>query len=81
MNVRAMGYTAHACDISGLYECRGDGFGGGGVCDQVGCGFNPYALGVRDYYVYRRNEGMLIRRGRLGLWRGLSLMMGLRVAR
>jgi cellulase len=53
-NARSTGYTPHACDITGLYECTGDECGGSGVCDKSGCGFNPYALGAHDYYGYRK---------------------------
>ncbi|KAJ5212531.1 uncharacterized protein N7498_004177 [Penicillium cinerascens] len=53
-NAVSTGYTAHACNISRLYECSGDECGSEGVCDKSGCGFNPYALGDHDYYGYRK---------------------------
>ena len=52
-NSRATQYTAHPCrGITGLYECHGKECGDGreGVCDSVGCGFNPYGLGDHDFY-------------------------------
>ncbi|KAJ5370352.1 uncharacterized protein N7496_006444 [Penicillium cataractarum] len=54
-NARSTGYTPHACNITGLYECSGDECGSSGVCDKSGCGYNPYALGAHDYYGYRKN--------------------------
>lgn len=53
-NALSTGYTPHACNISGLYECIGDECGSEGVCDKSGCGFNPYALGDHDYYGYHK---------------------------
>ncbi|KAI9376474.1 concanavalin A-like lectin/glucanase domain-containing protein [Aspergillus egyptiacus] len=57
-NSRATGFTPHACTFStpGLYECTSEEECNGptgendSVCDKWGCGFNPYALGARDYY-------------------------------
>jgi cellulase len=55
-NSRSMQYTAHPCGgIHGVYECKGKQCSGGknGICDKVGCGFNPYGLGSRDFYGLR----------------------------
>jgi cellulase len=52
-NSRSMQYTAHPCEgIDGLYECHGKDCDGGskGICDNVGCGFNPYGLGDRGFF-------------------------------
>lgn len=54
-NALATAYTPHACNISRVFECVGDECGSAGVCDKSGCGFNPYALGARDYYGFRRS--------------------------
>lgn len=51
-NARATSYTPHACNTTRLYECEGDDCGSNGVCDKSGCGFNPYALGEKNYYGY-----------------------------
>lgn len=51
-NARATALTPHACNITGLYECSGAECGSDGVCDKSGCGFNPYALGAKNYYGY-----------------------------
>lgn len=53
-NARATGYTPHACNITGLFECEGADCGQEGVCDKWGCGFNPYALGAEDFYGYHK---------------------------
>lgn len=44
--------TPHACNITGVYQCTGDDECGQtyGVCDEWGCGYNPYVYGVHDYY-------------------------------
>ena len=52
-NSRSTQFTAHPCrGISGLYECRGKECGAGkkGICDSVGCGFNPFGLGNHGFY-------------------------------
>jgi cellulase len=38
--------------VEGFYGCEGKECGDGkaGVCDGVGCGFNPYGLGKHDFY-------------------------------
>ena len=52
-NARATGFTPHPCDTEGLVECEGEEeCGDAGICDKIGCGFNPYALGAQDYYGY-----------------------------
>ena len=55
-NSRSMQFTAHPCNgTDGLYECRGKECVGGrkGVCDNVGCGFNPYGYGAHDFFGLR----------------------------
>ncbi|KAL4919082.1 endo-beta-1,4-glucanase celB [Aspergillus aurantiobrunneus] len=57
-NSRSTGFTPHGClyEGGGLHECTEEEECNGptgendGVCDKWGCGFNPYALGARDYY-------------------------------
>ena len=49
-NAVATQLTPHPCNITGLYECSGGLCGSDGVCDESGCGFNPYSLGAHDYY-------------------------------
>ncbi|KAK5131019.1 hypothetical protein LTR08_001369 [Meristemomyces frigidus] len=51
-NAVATQLTPHACNITGLYECTGADCGSNGVCDESGCSFNPYGLGMHDYYGY-----------------------------
>jgi cellulase len=51
-NARSTAFTPHACNVTQLYACDGDDCGSNGVCDKSGCGFNPYALGDKDYYGY-----------------------------
>ena len=51
-NARATALTPHSCNTTRLYACEGDDCGSNGVCDKSGCGFNPYALGEKDYYGY-----------------------------
>ena len=51
-NAVATQLTPHACNITGLYECQGAACGSTGVCDESGCGFNPYALGDKTFYGY-----------------------------
>jgi len=41
-NAVATQLTPHACNITGLYECTGAACGSTGVCDESGCGINPY---------------------------------------
>lgn len=55
-NARATGYTPHACNTTGLYECTSEEECGleDGICDKWGCGFNPYALGAEDFYGYHK---------------------------
>ncbi|KAF2193915.1 glycoside hydrolase family 7 protein [Zopfia rhizophila CBS 207.26] len=49
--------TPHSCDTVSFSECNGDACGGtysdtrySGKCDPNGCDFNPYRLGVTDFY-------------------------------
>jgi cellulase len=49
-NSEAMGFTPHPCSIESIYGCQGEECTFDGVCDQWGCGFNPYALGRPQYY-------------------------------
>lgn len=49
--------TPHPCDSPGLTVCTADDCGGtyssnryAGTCDPDGCDFNPYRLGVTDFY-------------------------------
>ena len=51
-NARATQLTPHACNITGLYECTGADCGSNGVCDESGCSFNPYGLGMHNFYGY-----------------------------
>lgn len=53
--------TPHACDTVSFTECEGEECGGtysderyAGTCDPDGCDFNPYRVGVTDFY----GEGM-----------------------
>ena len=41
-NARSTQLTPHACNTTGLYECSGADCLSTGVCDQIGCGINPY---------------------------------------
>ena len=54
-NARATQLTPHPCNLTGVYACSGDECDGGrnGVCDNVGCGFNPYGLGAHQFYGLR----------------------------
>lgn len=52
-NSRSMQFTAHPCKgLKGCYTCVGNECEDGrkGVCDGVGCGFNPYGLGDHEFY-------------------------------
>ena len=50
-NGRATGFTPHPCDVTSIEGCDSpETCGFTGVCDQWGCGFNPYALGQKSYY-------------------------------
>ena len=50
-NGRATGFTPHPCDVVSIEGCDSpETCGFTGVCDQWGCGFNPYALGQKSYY-------------------------------
>ncbi|KUI65264.1 putative endo-beta-1,4-glucanase celB [Cytospora mali] len=49
--------TPHACNISGVYLCTGDDEcdQATGVCDEYGCGWNPYVYNVTEFYGPGRN--------------------------
>lgn len=51
-NAEATTFTPHACTKEGLYQCSGEecGTGSAGVCDQIGCSWNPYRLGNHTFY-------------------------------
>lgn len=49
-NAYATQLTPHPCTKSGLHACSGDECGSTGVCEETGCGFNPYAMGDHDFY-------------------------------
>jgi len=49
-NSEATGFTPHPCSIESIYGCLGEECAFTGVCDEWGCGFNPYALGQPKYY-------------------------------
>jgi cellulose 1,4-beta-cellobiosidase len=46
--------TPHPCTVSGQTECTGSTCSAagstGGVCDQAGCDFNSYRMGVTNFY-------------------------------
>ena len=49
--------TPHSCQPEGYNVCTDDGCGGtysldryAGTCDANGCDFNPYRVGVKDFY-------------------------------
>ncbi|KAH8703552.1 putative endo-beta-1,4-glucanase celB [Talaromyces proteolyticus] len=44
--------TPHPCTKPGIYGCSSDDCGSNGVCEESGCGFNPYGLGLHNYYGY-----------------------------
>jgi cellulose 1,4-beta-cellobiosidase len=55
--------TAHSCQPEGYSVCTGSDCGGAystsryaGACDPEGCDFNPYRVGVKDFY----GPGMMI---------------------
>jgi cellulase len=54
-NSRSTQMTPHPCNLTGFYACEGKECGDGkkGVCDKIGCGFNPYGLGRHDFYGLR----------------------------
>lgn len=51
-NALAQAMTPHVCDISGVHLCAGDDEcnQATGVCDEYGCGLNPYVYNVTDFY-------------------------------
>jgi cellulose 1,4-beta-cellobiosidase len=46
--------TPHPCTVTGQTECTGSNCSAagstGGVCDQAGCDFNSYRMGVTNFY-------------------------------
>jgi cellulase len=53
-NALAQAMTPHACNatVKGVYKCQGtdECNQATGVCDEWGCGVNPYSYGFKDYY-------------------------------
>ncbi|OAA59800.1 cellulose 1,4-beta-cellobiosidase [Niveomyces insectorum RCEF 264] len=56
-NSMGMAYTPHPCKQSDQHMCNADDCGGtysatrfAGDCDPDGCDFNPYRMGVHDFY-------------------------------
>jgi cellulose 1,4-beta-cellobiosidase len=56
-NAVSTAVTPHACTELSQMRCDGDECGGtystdryAGVCDADGCDFNPYRMGVKDFY-------------------------------
>jgi len=49
-NSRASHVAPHTCSVPGFFECVGEECAREGVCDKPGCGWNPYRVGITDYY-------------------------------
>ncbi|EPS37981.1 hypothetical protein H072_8306 [Dactylellina haptotyla CBS 200.50] len=54
-NSRASAFTPHPCSTRGLFKCSGADCGSGsdrqqGICDMDGCDYNPFRLGVKNFY-------------------------------
>lgn len=49
-NARATHLAPHPCNITSLYEGTGEENAFEGVCDEWGCGQNPYAIGNKGFY-------------------------------
>jgi cellulase len=49
-NSRGTHLAPHTCNQTALYLCQGDECGIDGVCDEIGCGYNPYRFGRKDFY-------------------------------
>jgi len=52
-NAASTQMTPHPCTKQGLYQCNGTdclNVQYGGVCDEWGCGYNPYTIQGPDYY-------------------------------
>lgn len=49
-NAKATSIAPHICKHDGMYQCTGEECKFDGECDQWGCGYNPYALGNKNYY-------------------------------
>ncbi|KAF3769759.1 family 7 glycoside hydrolase [Cryphonectria parasitica EP155] len=57
-NALAQAMTPHPCNTSGVYLCTSDDECGqaDGVCDEWGCGWNPYVYNVTDFYGPAAND-------------------------
>ncbi|KAK0391433.1 hypothetical protein NLU13_0934 [Sarocladium strictum] len=53
-NARATHLAPHTCNQTGVYKCEGPECAFDGVCDKNGCGYNPYAVGHKDFYGYEK---------------------------
>jgi len=56
-NSHAFAFTPHPCQTNEYHVCETDGCGGtysddrfAGNCDPNGCDYNPYRMGVKDFY-------------------------------
>ena len=55
-NKETNAYTSHPCTVDEQTRCEGDSCGGDGdkrytgTCDMDGCDFNPFRMGVEDFY-------------------------------
>jgi len=56
-NAHSEAFTAHPCQNNAYHVCTDTGCGGtysqdrfAGDCDPNGCDFNPYRMGVKDFY-------------------------------
>jgi cellulase len=49
-NSRASHIAPHPCNVPGVHLCEGDECGYDGICDENGCGWNPYRVNQTDYY-------------------------------
>ncbi|KAF3941900.1 Exoglucanase [Dactylella cylindrospora] len=49
-NRMATHLAPHPCNVTGPYQCTGEECGWDGVCDEWGCGQNPYGIGNPTFY-------------------------------
>ncbi len=49
-NNAATQMTPHTCSGTGSFLCSSSACAKGGVCDQNGCGINPFASGSKSFY-------------------------------
>lgn len=49
-NAMGNALTAHPCNVTGIYGCSGSECGSTGVCNENGCGWNPYQQGATSFY-------------------------------